>query len=205
MLTDEIKKIGRPPSNENQREVILDYAAMIFAQKGFDGASISDLASTVGLSKAAIYHYFPNKRELADAIILNAMQRLVKTVSESVAEVSNPRDRLKIFMEIHAHEFELNSDRFITMLAGFEAMSVGPMKAEARELRAQYEMLLRQILQDGVDQGIFRAMDISMAGRAVLSMLSWLARWYRPDGRLSAREIASTYFELISGGFEVRS
>lgn len=205
MLMGEIKRVGRPPSNENQREVILDYAAMVFAQKGFDGASISDLASIVGLSKAAIYHYFPNKRELGDAIILSAMQTLVRSVSESVKEVSSPRDQLKIFMETHAHEFELNSNRFITMLAGFEAMSVGPMKTEAMELRYQYEMLLRRILQDGVDQGVFRDMDISMAGRAVLSMLSWLARWYRPEGRLSAREIALTYFELISSGFEVRS
>lgn len=204
LFEDAVKKVGRPPSNENQREFILDGAAKVFAQKGFDGASISDLAASVGMSKAAIYHYFPNKRELGDAIILRAMQTLVHTVTDKVAQETDARAQLQTFMVTHAGEFESNPHWFITMLAGFEAMSDGPMKSEAMELRYQYERFLRQILQTGIEQGTFREMDVSMAGRAVLSMLSWLARWYRPDGRLSAREIAMTYFEIISSGFEAR-
>jgi len=204
LVQTDVKKAGRPPINENQREVILESAAELFAQKGFDGASISDLAAAISLSKAAVYHYFPNKRQLCDAIIFQALARLVPRTKDEVAQASDPRDQLKSFMLCHADQFETNRYGIMTMLSGFDAMPEGRIKKEANRLRDEHEALLRQIIRQGIEQGVFVEVDVSMAGRAVLSMLNWMARWYRPEGRLSAKNIAAQYYEIICQGFVAR-
>ena len=206
MLSEfETRRVGRPPITENQRELILQCAANLFAKHGFEGTSISDLSGAVGISKAAIYHYFANKRELCDSIIQDALHRLVLITREEVAGASDPMSQLKLFMTSHAGQYETNRSGLITMLSSFEGMEDSPMKSESISLRDAHEASLRKILSDGIEQGIFKVADVAMASRGILSMLNWLARWYKPEGRVSAREIAIQYFEMICAGLIKRS
>ncbi|CAN7683395.1 TetR/AcrR family transcriptional regulator [Rhizobium sp. LjRoot30] len=62
------RRQGRPPTMENARERILDVAAELFARDGYEKASLGNLADSVGITKAAIYHYYPNKKEIYEAI-----------------------------------------------------------------------------------------------------------------------------------------
>jgi len=71
-------------------------------------------------------------------------------------------------------------------------------------LRSEHEGLLRKIIKNGVKQGVFADMDVSLAGRTVLSLLGWMARWYRPEGKFSAEQIAEQYYELIFNGFKAK-
>lgn len=64
------RRQGRPPTMENARERILDVAAELFARDGYEKASLGNLADSVGITKAAIYHYYPNKKEIYEAIIV---------------------------------------------------------------------------------------------------------------------------------------
>ena len=56
------------------RERILEEAAKLFAHSGYDGSSVADLAAALGVSKAAIYHYFTTKQDIYDAIILAVLE-----------------------------------------------------------------------------------------------------------------------------------
>ena len=59
---------------------IMDRAARLFAEKGYDAASIADLAAALGLSKPAIYNYYPSKQALFDAIMAGAAGYVLKQV-----------------------------------------------------------------------------------------------------------------------------
>jgi len=201
----ETRRMGRPPMTENQRALILQCAANIFSKKGFDGTSISDLSAAVGMSKPAIYHYFANKREICDSIIHDALNRLVLITRKEVAGASDPMGQLKLFMMSHAGQYETNLSGLITMLSSFEGMEDGPMKRDSISLRDAHEASLRKILSDGIQKGVFKVADVAMASRGILSMLNWLARWYKPEGRVPAREIAVQYFEMICAGLIKRS
>lgn len=204
LVEEEPRKVGRPPAANNQRELILEKAAGLFAMKGFNGASIADLTEAIQLSKPAIYYYFPTKRSLCDAIILNALSNLVPRTRDNVNRVKDPREQLKVYMTCHANQIAINRNGIITMLSGFDGMTEGESRQLARQLRDEHELFLRKIIKNGIDQGVFIEMDVSMAGRAVLSMLNWMARWYKPDGKLSAQEIAVMYFDILCRGFEAR-
>lgn len=194
------KRIGRPPRTENQREHILREAAILFARSGFDASSLTELAEETGISKAGIYHYFKTKQEVYDAIIVRTLQGLVEHVEAVVGERTDPYERLVAFMSAHADYFERHYWAFRAMLISFSAMSSQDSRAEAALLRERYEHLLRAIIADGAARGAFRDVDPAGTGRAILSLLNWMARWFHVDGPKPASDFALEYADLLLRG-----
>ena len=56
------------------------------------------------------------------------------------------------------------------------------------------------MIAQGVAEGVFRPLDVAATGRAVLSMLNWMVRWYKPGMGDDAETIAAGYYELLVGG-----
>lgn len=192
-------RAGRPPTLAAPRERILEEAAKLFARSGYDGSSISDLAAAIGVSKAAIYHYYPTKQDIYDAIILEVLEGLTQTVGRDVTAAEGGVARLRAFMVGHARYFEQHHAQFVTMLIGYSGMALSEREDAAR-LRDNYEKRLREVITQGVAEGAFRPLDVSATGRAVLSMLNWMVRWYKPGQGDSAEAIAAGYFDLLVGG-----
>ena len=111
-----------------------------------------------------------------------------------------PVRRLQSFMGAHARFFEDNFWAFTAMLIGFGGIRHLNQRARAVYLRDQYEDVLRRILRDGVREGQFREIDPIVAGRAVLSVLNWMARWFKPGGSKRAQEFAREYADLLVFG-----
>ncbi|GAA0532077.1 TetR/AcrR family transcriptional regulator [Pigmentiphaga sp. GD03639] len=197
------RRQGRPPVVADARERILLEAAKLFAQSGYESSSIGELAAAIGVSKPAIYHYFATKQDIYDAIILQALQGLTEAVVPAVNEQPAPLDKLRVFMTAHAAYLERNYWSFVAMLVGFSGMSPS-YRDDASRLRDAYERLLRQILEQGAREGVFRPGQIVTSGRAVLSLLNWMARWFKPGHGSTAEQIALDYFELLSAGLCVR-
>ncbi len=175
-------------------------AAILFASSGFDASSLNDLAAEVGISKAGLYHYFKTKQDVYDAIIIETLRGLFDHVSGEVERAAGPQEKLRAFMAAHADFFERNYWAFRCMLVSFSGMSAPTSRHDAVVLRESYEHLLRAIIADGVSQGHFRDVDPASAGRAVLSLLNWMARWFHPGGLKTAPEVAREYSDLLFHG-----
>ncbi len=183
-----------------QRGRILDKSARLFAHKGFEETSINDIADEVNISKATIYHYFKSKDEIYTEIIVVTLEGLLAAVQAAVRPSDPPTRRLESFMETHARFFEDNFWAFTAMLIGFGGIRHLSQRARAVDLRDQYEEVLRGILRDGIREGQFREIDPIMAGRAILSVLNWMARWFKPGGSKRAHEFAREYANLLVFG-----
>ncbi|WP_282641652.1 TetR/AcrR family transcriptional regulator [Xanthobacter autotrophicus] len=196
-------RLGRPPLMADPRAEILRQAAQLFAQKGYVESSLNELAAAMNYSKGAIYNYFSSKQEIYDAIIIFTLTGLYETAARAVNEADPPVERLRQFMMAHARFLADNYDCFVTMLVGFSGMANSGLKDDALALRDAHEGLLRRILQDGVADGSFREVSAAMTGRAVLSLLSWMVRWFKPGGGKSAEEVAQEYHDLLVRGLMV--
>jgi AcrR family transcriptional regulator len=181
------------------RDRILAEAARLFARSGYESSSMADVASSLGVSKAGIYHYFATKQDIYDAIIIDVLSGLSAAVKQAVAQETTPEDRLRRFMLAHARYFETRHAAFVTMLIGYSGMRP-TYREDAARLRDDYEKQLRDVIADGIAQGAFRDLDPVSSGRAVLSMLNWMARWYKPGQGQDAETVAATYFDLLVGG-----
>ncbi|APD08298.1 MULTISPECIES: TetR/AcrR family transcriptional regulator [Thermus] len=179
---------------------ILEEAAKLFTEKGYEATSVQDVAQALGLSKAALYHHFRSKEEILLAISLQALEGLVRAGEEALAH-PDPKEALLRFMEAHARYFEENYPFFVTMLQGIKSLSP-ENRALTNRLRDRHEANLRAILRRGVEAGVFRPVDVALTGRAVLSLLNWMIRWFRPGGPMRAVEVARAYHDLILRGLE---
>ncbi|WP_094852632.1 TetR/AcrR family transcriptional regulator [Bordetella genomosp. 10] len=192
-------RAGRPPSMPAPRASILAEAARLFAESGYENSAMADVAARLGMSKAAIYHYFRTKQDIYDAIIIETLSTLGQAVADAVAAAEGPAARLRAFMLAHARHLEAHHAKFVAMLIGYSGMS--PVyREDAARLRDDYEHLLRGLIADGVAQGVFRGIDPAGTGRAILSMLNWMARWYKPGQGQSAESVAEGYYDLLLGG-----
>lgn len=197
------KALGRPPTMEAPRETILAHASRLFAEKGFDQTSLNDIARSVGVSKAAVYHYFPSKNALYEEIIVGLLDGLHDFVRDSIGEIEPAEERLARFMRAHATYFERNYTAFATLLHGVGG--VGPKGGREIEVRDRFEASLRRLLADGVASGRFRISEVPIAAKGILSMINWMVRWYRPGGEKAAADIADIYFAMIYDGIRAKA
>jgi AcrR family transcriptional regulator len=181
------------------RETILGHAARLFAEQGYERTSLQDVARAVGLSKAAIYHYYPTKQVIYEAIVTDLLVNLTIHVRVRVEAEVEHRERLRAFMESHAEYFEQNHSAFVTLLHGVSGIG-RPQTPGQIAVRDEYEDLLRSLLAEGKAAGAFVVEDTHVCARAVLSMLNWMSRWFQPDGPKRAKSFASEFFEMFYRG-----
>jgi AcrR family transcriptional regulator len=179
---------------------ILDQACRLFATRGFDGTSIRDIANAVGISNAALYHYFADKDELFARIVASVIERQCALMEQRIKPDDPPGEKLRAFMRAYAEFFEANTAESVASSRSFGALEKSPQRERAIYWRDRYERILRDILKEGMDCGEFRKADVALTGRAVLSCLNWIYRWYSPSGPLRPREIAEGYADILMNG-----
>lgn len=194
--------VGRPATIAAPRETILDHAARLFAEKGYEQTSLNDVAKSVGLSKAAVYHYFPTKQVIYDEIVVSLLGGLCDVVGAAVEAQRDPARKLATFMRAHAAYFEQNYLGFVTVLHGVSGIGTEVKSERQIAVRDRYEQLLKAVLVEAKEEGHLAIPDIALCGKAVLSMLNWLSRWYRPGGPKTAVEIVDTYYAMLFAGLK---
>jgi len=181
------------------RDNILDAAAQVFRQKGFHGASMSDIAEAVNLQKASLYHHVSSKQE----ILLALLERALGMLTEQIAGIANqdiPADqKLRQMIRAYLQALADNSDLSSVLL--FEHRSLDK-KFHTRHVpqRDKFEGLWRDVLNEGMRTKVFDCKDTGMAVRALMGVMNWTLTWYRPDGDMSIEKIADGYADLLFHG-----
>ncbi len=183
----------------SMREQILAAAVQLFAEYGYHAAPLRDIARIAGIQAASIYHHYPNKQALLTEIMETHMQRLNNGLEHILRTHTDPLQRLH---EAIAHHIRLHttykSEFFIvdTELRSLE----GESRPYILSLRDKYEALLQELLQDGIERGIFRPTDVKVTSYALIAMCTEVAVWFRPDGRLTVQQVIVMYREFITQG-----
>lgn len=195
LVAGDAATVGEPL---DRRQVILDAAAALFAEQGYDSTSIRDIASRVGLLPGSIYHYFASKDELYLAVHGEGFRRLMAAVAEALTGASNPWERLTRVCQVHIAA--ITSGTYIDRVTGHSlAMTGNPeLFAKIRPMREAYENVYRGLIDElplapHADRSLLRLM--------LLSFLNWIHVWYR-QGRRSPDEIAAAMVDTLRRGVE---
>lgn len=189
-----------PDPLDNRESQLLAIARRLFAHRGFDRTSLRDIAEEAKITKAALYYYFPNKDALYERVVVEALQMLVDNISAEVDRATTPTERVHAFMEASADFLDDHRDQWNAGSNAFWQGRQNERRIMALKLRDTYEKLLRQCITDGIVAGEFRVVDAAMAGRFMLSALTHLARWHKPDGRLTARQVMQQFVNMVLFG-----
>jgi AcrR family transcriptional regulator len=182
------------PSKADERYAqIYETAARLFYEKGYAGTSLQDLANAVGLQKGSLYHYIDSKEDLLFGITEYAHTFFLTLVDEIDQEELSPLARLERTLRRHA---EFAAEHFHVTAAFYNDRASLSVERQQRvvETRDAYEAKLRQLVREGQSAGQFAAdLDPRLAVFGVLGMINWINQWYRPDGPLSAGDIADVF------------
>ncbi len=193
------RRLGRPPLAVNQEDAIVSAASELFARKGYEAATLNDVCDSLGLSKAAIYHYFASKSALYDRVILKTLKRMADRLDEAVANEITPAAKLKAL--VIAQCAFLETDAF-GMVVVFEAtkMMNKDLGREGFAFMDGYEALIGSLIEGGIKDGSFADVDVDVTRKLIIGMLSWMAKWFDPKGDVKARDIADRFLQILMHG-----
>lgn len=183
-----------------RREEMLHVAAAVFAEQGYHGASMRDIARKLGVQQAAIYYYFPSKAEILEAICRVGITEFLEAI-EAIRAADLPSDE-KIRRGVRAHLAPLIERRFyvhafLYLRRDLPAAARRPLDKQARV----YEDHWRAILEEGQRRGtLAKSLDAELAMRAILGMCNTVARWSRASPAPSLDRVADSFARLVLGG-----
>jgi AcrR family transcriptional regulator len=185
------------------RTEIIKAAVGLFNQNGYHATSMSDIAHAVDIKKPSLYHHFDSKEAILLAILETGMDQLIAEITG--IEASNQQCSAKLRDAIHAHArlIAFNPEGAAVFLREDRGLGDAYM-AQYVAKRDEFERLFRAIVRQGIDEGVFRDMDVAITVHALLGMVNWMTRWYRPAGRLSAEQIADMFADLFLDGLICR-
>lgn len=181
------------------RDDVLDAAAQVFRQKGFHGASMSDIAAAVNVQKASLYHHVTSKQEILLALLDRALIMLTAHISAISAQALPADEKLRQMIRGYLSALADNADLAAVLL--FEHRSLDK-KSHSRHVpqRDTFEALWRDVLNEGVKSKVFDLKDTGLAVRALMGVMNWTLTWYQPDGEKSIEQIADEYSDFVLKG-----
>jgi AcrR family transcriptional regulator len=175
-----------------------------FAERGYDGTSIREVASRAGLSVPGLYHHYPSKQALLVSLTTTVMKDLLDRSRQALAEAGpTPSDQFDAVVEslLRFHMFRRNQ----AFVASTEMRSMEPASREAFvALRDEQQRMLDCIVEDGVSAGEFSTPYPKDASRAVTTMCVAVASWYHPGGSLPPDEIVIRYLAIARSAVGAR-
>jgi AcrR family transcriptional regulator len=185
-----------PTTESTTRERIIREARRLFLERGYDGAAMSQLAKRAGVTTPALYWHFASKAELCAAVLDRDYRNFLDELSERTTRGTHEQ-RLRAFVATYV-ELQIR-DREGWASVGYsqlhEKVSEAARTSLQRVVVAVVEML-KDILRGGQESGEFSISDLTLATYALLTMCEYVYVWYRPGGRLSARDVAAIYADL---------
>jgi TetR/AcrR family transcriptional regulator, fatty acid metabolism regulator protein len=184
-----------------KHEAILRAAAKVFAQSGYFNAKVSDVARSAGVADGTVYLYFKNKDDLLTSIFAWAMGEFLTRARLVLAEVSDPRDKLRRFANLHFSLLEQERDIAIVFQIELR-QSTKFMQQFSRTYLAEYLQMLRDIIEDGQRSGIFRKQLNSKAtSKALFGMLDEMAtNWILSHKKHSLTAMVDPVLDIFFNG-----
>ncbi|HEV7684298.1 MAG TPA: TetR/AcrR family transcriptional regulator [Pyrinomonadaceae bacterium] len=186
---------------DQKLEFILRNAAQIFAEKNYHSTTMRDISRVTGVSLAGLYHYCKSKEELLFLIQDNCFGRVLERLEERLQNVSDPRSKLRIFIENHLSFFAANMAEMKVLSHEAESLA-GDLHAHVSSKKDKYTKLARRILKElQQQQGADAQVDLTVATYALFGMMNWIYNWYDPRGKLKVSELVDNVTRLFLRGF----
>lgn len=190
-----------------RRQEIVGVAANIFKEKGYEAATLNDVAERLATDRASLYYYFGSKEELLHEVVRSVLAENVATAERVRKRKGSATDKIELLIE----EMMLSFDRnYPHMYVYTEDMGrIARQDSEwARDVVAstkRFEKIVVAILEKGRQDGSLRAdLPIEVCALALFGMINWTHRWYRPGSRQTPKEIAHTFTTIFLDGYRAR-
>lgn len=177
----------RRSSERYDIDSLTDVALGVFAQKGYDGASMDDVARAARITKASIYHHVPGKEALLDRGLGRALDALFAVLEEPGGSNGRAIDRLRHIVRRVA-EVTLQSLPELSVLVRVRGNS--PTEVRAMDRRRRFDRVVADLMREAIREGDLRKdVDPRVMTRLIFGMSNSVVEWFRPGRDVSAGQL----------------
>lgn len=189
---------GRSPGYDDQREMILEHAAQLFANRGYSATSMNQVAEACGFSKALLYHYYRDKYSLLVSIAENHVSRLEGLVADVDAQKLDPEAHLRELIRRFVQEYAGARHAHRVLTEDVKFMEEGDRErvlGTQRKVVSGFARAVIELRPDLRDAALAKPLTMLLFG-----MINWMFIWMRPDGELDYDAMAPVVADLFLGG-----
>ncbi|HXE75156.1 MAG TPA: TetR family transcriptional regulator [Candidatus Xenobia bacterium] len=189
--------VQRRPATTQKLDHILACATRVFYDKGYEGASIRDIAQRSRVSLAGLYYYVESKEELLYLIQKHAFTTLIARLEEQLERAgTSPEARLRLFIRTHLEYFLQNREAMKVLSHEAESLRP-PFAGEVAELKRAYYRRARNLVEDLKQERGLKGLNTRVAVLSLFGMMNWIYTWHNPGRDPNADALA----EHIAGLF----
>jgi len=205
--------MARPKSatHDIKRDAILDIAAQCFAHRSYPAASMNEIATACGTSKARLYHYYESKEAILFDLMDRYTQRLLTLIAqtEATAQRRNLTDRAALHELIRAflQEYESSATRHVALLNDTQFLSDVTDATLAGQSPRELILNRQRDVVAAVTRALKRAYPerLTTANQTAITMMlfgmiNWTFTWLRPGGPMSYVAFADEVIRLLEKG-----
>ena len=180
-----------------RRNELTRQAARLFAEKGYHGTSIGDLADAMGVQKGSLYAHIESKQDLLYETMREGATAFHAGLDE-IPETAHPAEKIRFALRSHLRVVAAQLDVATVFVREWRYLE-GERRDEIVEERRRYEERIRALFREGRDLGELRSdLDDATAALLVLSAANWAYTWLRPGA--DTDELADRFYELLVNG-----
>jgi AcrR family transcriptional regulator len=186
---------------ERRDDEVLAAATALFNSKGYEGTSVEDIASALGILKGSLYYYISSKEDLLFRIVSEVHEEVQGILEESMRIVDlTPLERIAVYVRSQAVYNVRNATRIAVYYR-----EIGRLNDERRDkIRSQrrhhHKVVSDLLAQAQADGEIGPAVDVNLASHCMFATVNWIYTWWRADRKLTEEKVAESCVDFVLAG-----
>jgi len=184
---------------DERKEAIVEAAAALFASRGFNGASVADIAESCKTSKSLIYHYYQSKEDILFDVMISHVRALEAAAADAMAGAAPPEQKLRDLTQLFMALYVGAADRHKVLLNDLDQLP----KARRAEIVAVQRGLIDNVeaLLSEIEPRLKSKLGASFAAAMLFfGTINWTHTWFDPKGAVGPEALADMAVDLTLGG-----
>lgn len=187
--------LAREDQRERKREVLLREAAALINKRGFHATSLEEIAIGLGVTKTALYYYFPNKQKLLSACMDRVMKVAFEAAEEAKARGSTGREKLMLALQLYLEK--LIDEMSCCVIVSEESSMLPEDRIAHQKQRDKYDTIIRNLVKEGIKDGSIVPCDPKLVTFTLLGAVHWVPKWFSHEGDWTSAQLSHAMMELF--------
>jgi AcrR family transcriptional regulator len=178
--------------NNLRIEQVLESATRLFTEKGYEAASVRDLAAELEIRPSSLYHHFPGKQHILFAICMRMQTDFNAQVMPELSTQRPPDQAIASAVRQHVIFGHRRKGEVVVNIRERRSLPAEQL-AQVNALRREYRDTMARVIEAGCERGVFRVGDPKLAAMAIVDMINGLPHWFKPRDEDDLERVADLY------------
>jgi len=181
---------------DKKKEEMIQSAAEVFAEKGYNGTTMEDIAAKLLMTKGSVYYYFKDKQDLLFQMQQTLLNKSISYIQDILQQDLSTERKMKQALKTHI-TFILKDRASFELMIKPELYFTEEQQSVLQKQMDMYSDCFDQLIKEGVERQLFYPVEIKITRNILLGAVNHVLHWYSPSGQKSISEIADLISEYL--------